>query len=302
MTSSNRQSSLIRLERVELDKLDLELGRLRCPPPSRVDALRVDLGRNGQLSPLVARLKPSGPPELLDGFKRVRAARALGWTTLEVGYLEASKSLSLALMLSLNRQFGLSHVEEALVVQELVASGLTGTDVAQLLGRHKSWVSRRLGLLERLAAELQEEMKLGLLDPGVARRLLPLPQGNQVEMAAVVRQAGLGVRETEALVSLWRKAPSEEGRRFVLTRPREALAASGSTATRAPVDPRLSSQGQWVQRYLHQALGAMGRLENTLRSGLLPEDRTLLAEAIDDLKSRMSTVTIQLGPGGASGS
>jgi hypothetical protein len=32
-------------------------------------------------------------------------------------------------MLSLNRRFGLSQVEEALVVRELVQSGLTGVEV-----------------------------------------------------------------------------------------------------------------------------------------------------------------------------
>jgi len=302
MAPSMPRPTFIRLEPVALDELDLELGRLRCPPPSRVEALRLDMGRNGQLSPLVARLRSTGPAELLDGFKRVRAARALGWTTLEVGYLEASTSLALALMISLNRRFGLSHVEEALVIRELVASGLTGVEVGQLLGRHKSWVSRRLGLLERLAPELQEDLKLGLLDPGVARRLLPLPRGNQVELAAVVRRAELGARQTETLVGLWRRAPSEEARRYLTTHPKEALAASNPPATEALVDPRLSSRGQWVHGRLHQALQAMSRLGEALRDGLPPEDRGLLAEAIGDLKHRMKEVTSLLGSGDADGS
>ena len=45
-------------------------------------------------------------------------------------------------MLSLNRRFGLSQVEEALVVRELCRGGLSGVEVGILLGRHKSWVSR----------------------------------------------------------------------------------------------------------------------------------------------------------------
>ena len=293
--------SFVTVEPLALDALDLALGRVRCPPPGRVEAIRQDLGRHGQLSPLVARLQPAGPPQLLDGFKRLRAARELGWSTLEVGCLEAAPATALALMLSLNRRFGLSPVEEALVVQELLRSGLTGVEAGQLLGRHKSWVSRRLGLLERLAPELQEELKLGLLDPGVARRLLPLPRGNQVEMAAVVRQAGLGVRQTETLVSLWRQAPSEAVRQFVVTHPKEALEAAGASPE-PPVDPRLSSQGQSVQRRLRGTMRALAQLAEALGSGLPSEDRTLLAEDIDALRHRMTALSSRLGqkPAGAS--
>ncbi len=284
-----------------LDALDLELGRVRCPPPARVEALRLDLGRHGQLSPLVARLQPEGPPQLLDGFKRLRAAREMGWATLKVGCLETTPSTALALMLSLNRRFGLSPVEEALVVRELVSTGLTGVEVGRLLGRHKSWVSRRLGLLQRLAPELQEDMKLGLLDPGVARRLLALPRGNQVELAAVVRQAGLGVRQTETLVSLWRRAPSEEAKEFVIKHPTEALAAA-EDKPEVPVDPRLSSQGQWAQRRLRTAMKAMAQLAEALGSGLLDADQELMSTDIDGLTRQMTAVRSQLGRSAASGS
>lgn len=286
--------SFVKVEALALDALDLALGRVRCPPPGRVEAIRQDLGRHGQLSPLIARLQPEGPPQLLDGFKRRRAAREMGWSTLEVGCLEATPATALALMLSLNRRFGLSPVEEALVVQELVRSGLTGVEVGRLLGRHKSWVSRRLGLLERLAPELQEDMKLGLLDPGVARRLLALPRGNQVELATVVRQAGLGVGQTEALVSLWRCAPSEAARQFVVTHPAQALEAARSSP-QTPVDPRLSSQGQWVQRRLRGTMGALSHLSEAFGSGLPKEDRAILAEDIDALLRRMETVSSRLG-------
>jgi ParB-like chromosome segregation protein Spo0J len=224
----------------------------------------------------------------------------LGWTQLEVGCIEATTSTALVLMLSLNRRFGMSQVEEALVVREMIHSGLTGTDVGKLLGRHKSWVSRRLGLLERLAPELQEEMKLGLLDPGVARRLLALPRGNQLELAAVVRNNGLGPRLTERLVALWRQAPTDEARQFVLTQPNKALEASEPATMAVSIDPRLSGQGQRVQEKLRQALQAMGRLENTLWCGVSPEDLPLLEQDIASLTLRMKTVSCQLGRSGAS--
>jgi len=293
--------SFVHIEEMNLESLGLELGRVRCPPPARVETLQRELAKNGQLTPLVARLQPQGPPQLLDGFKRLRAARELGWRTLKVGCLEATPATALALMLSLNRRFGLSQVEEALVVRELVHSGLTGAEVGTLLGRHKSWVSRRLGLIERLAPELREEMKLGLLQPGMARRLLALPRGNQVELAAVARKAGLGVRQTETLVQLWRQAPTQEAQQFVLTHPLEALNAA-QTAPRPKQDPRLSSQGQWVQRRLRAALTALTTLAEALSGGVPSEDRTLLQQDIAILRQQMHQISFRLGQSGVEGS
>lgn len=293
--------SFVQLEEMKLDALGLELGRVRCPPPTRVETIQRDLATNGQLTPLIARLQPADQPQLLDGFKRLRAARELGWSTLKVGCLEATPTTALALMMSLNRRFGLSPVEEALVVRELVRDGLTGVEVGQLLGRHKSWVSRRLGLLERLAPELQEEMKLGLLEAGTARRLLSLPRGNQVELAAVARKAGLGVRQTERLVQLWRQAPSEAVRKYVLAQPEEALNAAQSPPKRPP-DPRLSSQGQQVQRRLKTALTAMSALVEAVGDGLRNEDRTLLHEDLIALSHSMERLSSRTGPSDVVGS
>ena len=286
---------------MRLEALGLELGRVRCPPPARVEAIQRDLATNGQLTPLVARLQPKGPPQLLDGFKRLRAARELGWKTLTVGCLEATDATALALMLSLNRRFGLSHVEEALVVQELLGSGLTGVEVGILLRRHKSWVSRRAGLVQRLAPELREELKLGLLHPGIARRLLALPRGNQVELATVARKAALGVRQTETLVQLWRRAPSSEARQFVLTHPQEALDATQSPPEQAQ-DPRLSSQGQRLQRRIRAAVAAMTMLSEALDGGVPSEDRTLLQEDLAALRQQLQRLLSRAGQNGASAS
>jgi ParB-like chromosome segregation protein Spo0J len=301
--------SFVTIETMALDALGLELSRVRCPPPKRVETIRRDLAINGQLTPLVAQSRPKGErPWLLDGFKRLRAARELGWSHLKVGLIEASASTALALMLSLNRRFELSQFEEALVIQELTRNGLTGVEVGALLGRHKSWVSRRLGLLERLSPELQEDMKLGLLEAGMARRLLGLPRGNQVELAAVARKAALGVKQTETLVRLWRAAISAQARKLLLAHPREAIAEAEANATSPPQrpqraeDPRLSAHGQWVQRTLRAALRTMTALARALGSGLPMEDQMLLKEELDALSRLMAQIRFPPGPNDADAS
>ena len=69
--------------------------RVRCPPPGRGATSRRDLATSGQLTTLVARLAAEQRPSLLDGFKRLRAARELGWSQLEVGLIEASAATAL---------------------------------------------------------------------------------------------------------------------------------------------------------------------------------------------------------------
>lgn len=43
--------------------------------------------------------------------------------------------------------------------------GLPQIEVAQMLGRHKSWVNRRLALIQRLTDQAREALRLGLLSP-----------------------------------------------------------------------------------------------------------------------------------------
>jgi ParB-like chromosome segregation protein Spo0J len=93
-------------------------------------------------------------------------------------------------------------LEKALVLREMAAMGMTQTQIGEILHRHKSWVSRRIGLIERLHPELVEQIREGILPAGAARRLLGLPAGNRLELAALVMYHGLGSQEREWLVQV----------------------------------------------------------------------------------------------------
>ena len=68
---------------------------------------------------------------------------------------------------------------------------MSQVEVAELLGRHKSWVCRRLALLERLGLKARDELRVGLLSPTTARQLVRLPQGNQTEVLEAIRREAL---------------------------------------------------------------------------------------------------------------
>ena len=77
---------------------------------------------------------------------------------------------------------------------------------AELLDRHKSWVCRRLALLERLDVSLRDDLQLGLLGPTAARALTALPAGNQIEVLSCVRREKLTGQELCGVAELVRGA------------------------------------------------------------------------------------------------
>jgi ParB family transcriptional regulator, chromosome partitioning protein len=197
-----------------------------------------------------------------------------GLTSLSVRVLAVDERTAKAAILGLNRgQRATRELEEAWIVQALVRDdGLTQVEVAHLLGQHKSWVCRRLALLERLSAAVTEDLRLGLLGPTLARQLVRLPAGNQEAVLAVTRREALTAQEVSGVIDLLHGA-SEEQAAFVLATPREALrqATGPPTAVR---DPRLSRAANWLARHLTQALEALVRLEHWLRT---PGERELTA-------------------------
>ncbi len=254
--------------------------RYRLADPGAEDAMAWSLRSYGQASPVTACWR-DGRAELLDGFKRRIAATQVGWSTLSVRVLDVDERLAKAAIFGLNsvgRRPG--ELEEAWLVQALVRDdGLTQVEAAQLLNKHKSWVCRRLALLERLSAEAQTDLRLGLLSPGLARQLTRLPTGNQAAILAAARRDALTMAEVQGVIDLLRTATPEQEERL-LQEPREALLQAEGVP--GPVrDPRLSPAGNRLARQLGMLLELLSRVENWQRHPGLAElkrdDRRLLA-------------------------
>jgi ParB-like chromosome segregation protein Spo0J len=277
---------------VSLEALGQSYRRYRLADPLAEEAMAASLRRWGQLSPVVA-CAQGEQLEVLDGFKRLAAARQLvGWTTLSVRVLDMDEPTAKAAILGLNRgQRPVRELEEAWIVQALVRDdGLTQVEAAHLLGQHKSWVCRRLALLEKLSDAVKEDLRLGLLGPALARQLVRLPAGNQQAVLALTRRQTLTAQEVSAVIDLLQGA-SDEQTAFVLARPREALAQTRSVPV-ALRDPRLSRAGNWLAKHLTQALEALVRVENWLRT---PNERELRAGDREVLEPLLTRVGDQAG-------
>ena len=286
---------------VSFDRLGQRYRRYRLADPLAEEAMAGSLRRWGQLSPVVACVRGTDL-ELLDGFKRLTAARqVVGQTSLSVRVVELDEPLAKAAILGLNRgQRAARELEEAWIVQALVRDdGLTQVEAAQLLGQHKSWVCRRLAMLERLSESVVEDLRLGLLGPALARQLVRLPAGNQESVLALTRRESLTAQEVSGVIDLLHGASPEQAA-FVLAKPREALRRANGVPT-ALRDPRLSRAGNWLVKHLNQAAEVLTRLEQWLRSPgqreLTDRDRQVLEPVLLQLGDQSNRVAeLVLGP------
>jgi ParB-like chromosome segregation protein Spo0J len=266
---------------LECGQIGEHYGRYRLHLPEAERAMARSLERYGQLSPIVVCHRQERY-ELIDGFKRLGAARTLAQLShLSARLLEADERTAKAAIYGLNRAGGRTReLEEAWIIQALVREdGMSQVEVAELLGRHKSWVCRRLALIERLGPTARDELRVGLLSPTAARQIVRLPEGNQAELLEAIRREALSGAELAGVVDLWLGCAERRQQEYLLRHPREAL-SQATGALPAVHDPRLSEDGNKVWKRVGLLLDVLGRMEVWLahhgRTGLTPEDRVIL--------------------------
>lgn len=253
-------------ERLALESINQRLERYRLQDSRIEDKILESLRRYGQMTPVVV-CPLEGENVLVDGFKRLRAARKLrGMTHLDAWRLEVDEQSAKAAIYNLN----LLHqrpreLEEAWIVHSLVREdGLTQVEAARLLSRHKSWVNRRLAMLERLCDAAREELRLGLLTPALARQLTRLPAGNQPEVLVAMREASLNAQELSGVVDLLLASSTTEQKKFVLADPRKALRQSEDGHVHS-WDPRLSTAGNRAAKRLALLLDCLAKMQSWIR-------------------------------------
>ena len=284
------------IRELALEDIGEYYGRYRLHLPEAERAMARSLERYGQISPMVVCLR-EGHYELIDGFKRLAAARMIpGMSRVSIRLILVDERGAKAAIYGLNRAGGRTReLEEAWIVHALVREdGLTQVEVAELLGRHKSWVCRRLALIERLGPEAKDELRVGLLCPTAARQIVRLPEGNQAEVLEVIRREALSTVELAALVDLLLQCPGRRQQEFVLQNPREALSQKKGFVVISARDPRLSLTGNDVFKRLGALIEMLAKMGVWLTtrgcSALTPGDRPILQPRFERLARDAASV------------
>ena len=252
MTASNQTAIVQETMTMSITKIAERFAPLRIADPAAEQAMLRSMVKYGQQTPVVVCRIDDGALELLDGFKRLRAGRQLGIKELTVRTLDVGLRACKAAMLLLNRVGRpITSMEEALVVHSLChEDGLNQVEIAVLLNCHKSWVCRRLALIERLCDEAQESIRLGLLPASLGAELARLQRCNQEELLKVIHEQRLTWRESRQVVAALLTRPKKEHER-IFNNPREAvLAPESGINVSLPDKQGLSFQVKQMRRRL----------------------------------------------------
>ncbi len=275
---------------ISLDRYDERYGYLRFTRPRQEAQIGLSMRRYGQLTPIVAVARGESF-SVIDGFKRLHAAREIGFENLEGRIFGLSESAAIAAMYSLNQYSrGMVDLEEALVVRELCREqGMAQTEVGVLLGRHKSWVSRRLMLVERLSEEVQCDVRVGLVSTTTARELVRLPRGNQAEVACVIHRHGLTSREASRFVTLFEKANDRQAQQALLECPDHVLIkANGPKEAIAPLESSLSVATNGLKRTAISTINIISqlkaRLEQSDSTSWTPKERSVIRPLLGQVR------------------
>lgn len=211
--------------------------------------------RLGVIEPVAVRPLADGRFEILAGEMRWRAAQRAGLAELPVIVhdVDDRTAASMALVENLLRR-DLDPIEEAQALARLGSEfGLRNRELAELLGRSESSISRTLGLLA-LASGVQTLLQARRLDAGHARVLLGLPGAAQLALGEAAAVQGWSVRELERRRQRYLAAADEKPAATVDAAPDDA---GGFTRFEQQFAQRLGTR----VRLRYSAAQRRGRLE-----------------------------------------
>lgn len=264
---------------IPLLEFDLSLSAVRVMNMSRILKIEKSMRLHGQLQPVVARVHQGGY-QLIDGFKRYYAAEDLMMETLHCRMLEINLSQAKVLLLSYNRPHqSMEAWEEAMVLQDLQKThSLDQKQLSALTGYSRSWVSRRLSLIDKMDEVVSSQIMLGVLTSSHARALTRLPRGNQGEVARAIANFALTSRQSDTLVEAFLRANDEPRKRYILTHP-EHILSKEQEEEQEPYDARLSSFGNDIMQsvvYVTRSVQVMLCRLGDQRMGILKDTEKVI--------------------------
>ena len=200
-------------ESVERSTLDLRYEGHRVRDDAAEARLRASIAERGIQEPLGGIDTPQ-KRILLDGFRRYRCAEKLGIECVPYVSLGEEEAMGIVSLMRIGKR-GLTLLEQAkFTVELLTLQEMSTAEVAEMLGRSKSWVSMRANLLREMTAEVQQILFRGAFPVySYMYTLRPFMRMNSVGKQQIERfvkaTAGhrLSVREIDMLAQGYFRGP-----------------------------------------------------------------------------------------------
>lgn len=222
-----------------------------------LEELKKSIQEKGVIQPITVRRYRDGF-ELISGERRVRASIAAGIDEIPAYILDVDSDremLELALIENVQRE-NLNPIEVALGYQRLIKEcDLTQEQVAKRVGKNRSTVTNLLRLL-RLQEEIRSSLRAGEISMGHARALLTIQDdGDRIDLWEIVRDEGLSVRRTEALVKETAAGNKPQKKK---SSPANGSSEKGKT----PANPEVDLTIVEISTRLRQVLGTQVKIKS----------------------------------------
>lgn len=179
----------------------------------KIEELASSIKLMGVIQPITVKKLSDGKYQIISGERRFRASSLAGLATIPAYIRQADQAslLEMAIVENIQRE-DLDPIDIALSFRRLLDEcSLTQEALSERVGKNRVTVTNFLRLL-KLPPEIQLALKARKLSMGHAKAILGLEkEQDQLKLANRVVEAGLSVRQTEALVQkINEKAPSQK--------------------------------------------------------------------------------------------
>jgi ParB family chromosome partitioning protein len=283
---------------VDLHQLELRYAQARLSDPGAVAQLVESIEHSGQLVPCIAASEAGRTGlVLVDGYRRVAALQRLRRDTVQLECWRCDLAQALLGVLARSRTRPFAALEEALLLRELAAGGLSQHEIARQSGRDVSWVCRRLQLLIGLPDSVLDAVRAGRVSTWAANRILaPLARANPQhadQLLAALRTTALSTRELRCWFEHYQQA-SQLRRERLVEQPRllvDALAAQQAHQAGARLRDGPEGEALADMRLLQAVSTRLRKRLMALATPVLPES---VESALAPLKHTLDTLTLEL--------
>lgn len=173
----------------------------------RLEELAQSIINHGVIQPIVVKPVGGSKYEIVAGERRWRACRLAGLKEIPaiIKEITAQETAEVALIENLQRE-NLNQLEEAEAYQKLIDKyGLSQEEIGIRVGKSRPAIANSLRLLQ-LPLEIKDMLRKNDLSAGHAKAILGLKEKEkQLEIAGLIMEKGLSVRETEKVVQQWNR-------------------------------------------------------------------------------------------------
>jgi ParB/RepB/Spo0J family partition protein len=282
-------------QNVDLHLLELRYAHIRIKNEARVRRLADSIAHHGQLEAMLTVSGCEGDRLILvDGYQRHAALKYLGHDAGLVVIVDEPEIQAIYHLLIHRGERQWEAIEEAGLIQELHRRfGCSLSEIGRRIGRDKSYVKRRMDLLESLPEDILSQVLTGVISTWAASRvLMPLARANgsdATRLAAHLALEPMSTRELQLFYDHYQKA-NRQVRERMLNHPKLFIKASQALAGGKDQSP----EGKW----LHDAkvvCAILDRLRDKAETVFYPNQerklrRQLLVRAA---KARRLTVELQ---------